>query len=45
MKYRYFKSQLGEGTHTAFRKAAGCFQAHQICKLIDAMPPQIAGGK
>jgi hypothetical protein len=32
-------AHLGEGFHTAFRKAADCSQAMRIHELIDDMPP------
>lgn len=33
-----FVEILGEGIHTAFRKATDCEQAHSIWKLIQEMP-------
>lgn len=33
-----FRSMLGEGFHTAFRKATDCDQAHPIWTLINQMP-------
>jgi hypothetical protein len=34
------RSVLGEGFHTAFRKATDCAQAHSIWTLIREMPDE-----
>jgi hypothetical protein len=38
--YDELAAHLGEGFHTAFRKATDCSQAWQIHRLIDNMPPR-----